>query len=85
MNINATNLRLLFRRIVDSILLFMQKSFQPINPWSGIIAALVITGLLVAGWMTVSPELHEHLHHDSDEAGHECLEPISKLLKEDKS
>lgn len=51
----------------------MQKFFQHISPWRGFIAALVITGLLVAGWMAVSPELHEHLHHDSHEAGHECL------------
>lgn len=51
----------------------MQKFIQRISPWRGIIATLVITGLLTAGWMAVSPELHEHLHHHSNDAGHECL------------
>lgn len=51
----------------------MQKFIQRISPWRGIIATLVITGLLTAGWMAVSPELHEHLHHGSNDAGHECL------------
>lgn len=51
----------------------MQKLSQRISLWRGIIATLVMTGLLMAGWMAVSPELHEHLHHHSNDAGHECL------------
>ena len=29
--------------------------------------------VLVAGLMAVSPELHEHLHHDAGHADHACL------------
>jgi len=35
--------------------------------------ALVQLGFCLAGIASVSPELHKHLHHDSDEAQHECL------------
>ena len=34
------------------------------------VAALCV---LVAGLMAVSPELHEHLHHDAGHADHVCL------------
>ncbi len=48
--------------------------FTPRALWSRCaLAGGVILSLLFAGWMAVSPELHEHLHHDAGHADHTCL------------
>ena len=53
------------------------NQFLPRSSW--IRAALVGAAVLcifVAGLMAVSPELHEHLHHDAGAADHSCLVTI---------
>ncbi len=37
------------------------------------VAALALAGIVLALLMSVSPDLHKSLHHDSDQAQHECL------------
>lgn len=54
----------------------MRKLIQQPGLPRSLIAAAVAACVLVAGWMAVSPELHEHLHHDANDAGHECLVTI---------
>jgi len=54
----------------------MRKIIQRPGRLRSFIASTVAACVLVAGWMAVSPELHEHLHHDANDAGHECLVTI---------
>ena len=37
------------------------------------IAIAVALCVLVAGWMAASPQAHQDLHHDAEDADHECL------------
>jgi hypothetical protein len=36
-------------------------------------AGLALAGFVLALMMSASPELHKSLHHDAEEAQHECL------------
>lgn len=51
----------------------MRKFIQRPGTFRSAIAAVVALCVMVAGWMSVSPDLHEHLHHDSDHGDHSCL------------
>ncbi|MDB6140949.1 MAG: hypothetical protein JWO94_4021 [Verrucomicrobiaceae bacterium] len=45
------------------------------------VAALVIVQMIMALAMAVSPELHEHFHHDAGDSHHECA--VTHLIQGD--
>ena len=57
--------------------MLIAKSLQPGNPYRkphahALIAALLVALVLLLDAMVACPALHELLHADADQAGHEC-------------
>ena len=60
----------------------MLKSLRKLRPAVAIgAAACVLMQMIMALAMVVTPELHEHLHHDAGDSHHECA--VTHLMQGD--
>ena len=87
MKISCNKKQLEFSRGLPAILLTLSKTAR-VGPapngarpsWARLsgmaVVATTIAGFLLGLILAASPELHERLHHDSDDEHHECLATV---------